>query len=131
MKLTINELINAMDSSKKIVKEKFSLKTAYKLTRLFQDIEKEVALYEETVKNAIIKYSKKDEEGNPIVNRTENGDETVELTPENQIICMQEINDLSNSEIEIKDCYFDLEDFGNTSISMEELKGLLPFIREE
>lgn len=131
MKLTINQLIQAMESSKKITKEKFSLKTAYKLTRLFQEIEKEVALYEESVKSAIIKYSKKDEEGNPIVNRTESGEETVELTPENQIICMQEINDLSNSEIEIKDCYFDLEDFGNTSISMEELKGLLPFIKEE
>ena len=131
MKLTINQLIQAMESSKKITKEKFSLKTVYKLTRLFQEIEKEVALYEESVKSAIIKYSKKDEEGNPIVNRTESGEETVELTPENQIICMQEINDLSNSEIEIKDCYFDLEDFGNTSISMEELKGLLPFIKEE
>ena len=130
MILTIKDLSSAMNSYQKINKEKFSLKTAYKLTRLFQDIEKEVECYEKVVKNTLIKYSEKDENGEPIIHQTEQGD-SVQLSPENQIICINEINELGNSEVEIKDCQIYLDEFGDISVSIEELKGLMPFIKEE
>lgn len=129
MKLTINEVIAAVGSYNKINKEKFNLKTSYKLARLFDTLQKESDRYENLTREAIIKYSKKDEDGNPIINQSEQG-ESVEIEPVNQLKLIQEMEELNNNEIEIDDCYFTFEDFGDLSISIDELKGLLPFIQE-
>lgn len=129
MKLTVNEVIAAVGSYNKINKEKFNLKTSYKLARLFDTLQKESERYETLTRDAIIKYSKKDENGEPIINKGEQG-ESVEIEPVNQIKLVQEMEELNNSEIEIDDCYFTFDDFGDLSISIEEIKGLLPFIQE-
>lgn len=129
MKLTINEVIEAVGSYNKINKEKFNLKTSYKLARLFDTLQKESERYETLTRDAIIKYSKKDENGEPIINKSEQG-ESVEIEPINQIKLVQEMEELNNSEIEIDDCYFTFDDFGDLSISIDEIKGLLPFIQE-
>lgn len=130
MKLNLNEIVAAVGSYNKIKDEKFSLKTAYKLTRLFDSLSKEATRYDDLVRNALLKYAKKDEEGQPILKQTEQG-ETVEVAPEDQKMFMEEIEELNKNEIEIDDCYFTFDDFGNLSISIEEVKGLLPFIKED
>ena len=129
MKLTVNEVIAAVGSYNKINKEKFNLKTSYKLARLFDTLQKESERYETLTRDAIIKYSKKDENGEPVINKGEQG-ESVEIEPVNQIKLVQEMEELNNSEIEIDDCYFTFDDFGDLSISIDEIKGLLPFIQE-
>ena len=129
MKLNVNEVIAAVGSYNKINKEKFNLKTSYKLARLFDTLQKESERYETLIRDAIIKYSKKDENGEPIINKGEQG-ESVEIEPVNQIKLVQEMEELNNSEIEIDDCYFTFDDFGDLSISIDEIKGLLPFIQE-
>ena len=129
MKLTVNEVIAAVGSYNKINKEKFNLKTSYKLARLFDTLQKESERYETLTRDAIIKYSKKDENGEPIINKGEQG-ESVEIEPVNQIKLVQEMEELNNSEIEIDDCYFTFDHFGDLSISIDEIKGLLPFIQE-
>ena len=129
MKLTVNEVIAAVGSYNKINQEKFNLKTSYKLARLFDTLQKESERYETLTRDAIIKYSKKDENGEPIINKGEQG-ESVEIEPVNQIKLVQEMEELNNSEIEIDDCYFTFDDFGDLSISIDEIKGLLPFIQE-
>lgn len=129
MKITINEVIAAVGSYNKLNKEKFSLKTSYKLARLFDTLQKESERYETLTREAIIKYSKKDENGEPIINKGEQG-ESVEIEPINQIKLVQEMEELNNSEIEIDDYYFTFDDFGDLSISIDEIKGLLPFIQE-
>lgn len=129
MILTINEVIAAVGSYNKLNKEKFNLKTSYKLARLFDTLQKESERYETLTREAIIKYSKKDENGEPIINKNEQG-ESVEIEPVNQIKLVQEMEELNNSEIEIEDYYFTFDDFGDLSISIDEIKGLLPFIQE-
>lgn len=129
MILTINEVITAVGSYNKLNKEKFNLKTSYKLARLFDTLQKESERYETLTREAIIKYSKKDENGEPIVNKSEQG-ESVEIEPINQIKLVQEMEELNNSEIEIDDYYFTFDDFGDLSVSIDEIKGLLPFIQE-
>ena len=69
-------------SKKKSLKEKFNLKTSYKLARLFDTLQKESERYETLTRDAIIKYSKKDENGEPIINKGEQG-ESVEIEPVN------------------------------------------------
>ena len=129
MILTINEVIAAVGSYNKLNKEKFNLKTSYKLARLFDSLQKEAERYESLTRDAIIKYSKKDENGEPIINKSEQG-ESVEIEPVDQIKLIKEMEELNNSEIEIEDCYFTFDDFGDLSISIDEIKGLLPFIQE-
>lgn len=130
MKLSLNEIVAAVGSYNKVKDEKFSLKTAYRLGRLFDTLSKEATRYDELVREALLKYAKKDEEGNPIFKQTDQG-ESVEVAPEDQVKFMAEIEELNKNEIDIDDCYFTFDDFGNLSISIEEMKGLLPFIKEE
>lgn len=130
MKLNLNEIVAAVGSYNKIKDEKFSLKVAYKLTRLFDTLQKEATRYDDLVREALLKYAKKDENGQPILKQTEQG-ETVEVAPEDQVKFMEEIEELNKNEIEVEDCFFTFEDFGNLSISVEEVKGLLPFIKED
>ena len=130
MKLNLSEIVASVGSYNKIKDEKFSLKTAYKLTRLFDGLSKEATRYDDLVRDSLLKYAKKDEEGNPIFKQTEQG-ESVEVTPEDQKLFMEEIEELNQNEIEIDDCYFTFDDFGNLSMSIEEVKGLLPFIKED
>ena len=130
MKLNLTEIVAAVGSYNKIKDEKFSLKVAYKLTRLFDNLQKEATRYDELVREALLKYAKKDENGQPILKQTEQG-ESVEVAPEDQVKFMEEIEELNQNEIEIEDCFFTFEDFGNLSISIEEVKGLLPFIKED
>lgn len=130
MKLTLNEIVAAVGSYNKIKDEKFSLKTAYKLHRLFDHLNQEATRYDELVREALLKYAKKDEEGNPILKQTEQG-ESVEIAPDDQKMFMKEIEELNTNEIDIDDCYFTFDDFGNLSVSIEEVKGLLPFIKED
>jgi hypothetical protein len=130
MKLNLNEIIAAVNSYNKVKDEKLSLKTAYRLSKLFDELSKEATRYDDLVRNALLKYAKKDENGNPIFKQTERG-ESVEVLPEDQDKFMDEIEELNKNEIEIEDCFFTLGDFGNISISLEEIKGLLPFIKED
>ena len=130
MKLTLTEITEAVNSYNKIKEAKLSLKVAYKLRRLFDNLEKESNRYDELVREALLKYAKKDDEGNPLFKQTEQG-ESVEIAPEDQKKFISEIEDLNKSEIEIDDCYFTFSDFGDLTISIEEVKGLLPFIKED
>lgn len=130
MKLTLNEITAAVNSYDKIKDQKFSLKVAYKLSKLFDDLSKEANRYDELVRDALLKYAKKDEDGNPILKQTEQG-ESVEVAPEDRIKFMEEIEELNKNEIEVEDCNFTFDDFGNLTVSIEEIKGLLPFITED
>ena len=130
MTVKLTELLGAMESYKKLDKEKVPLKTAYKLAKLHNAIETEVKLYEEMVRNALIKYSKRDENGEPIVQKVEEG-EKIEIDPEQQQACIDEITDLNNSSVEIADCNLSISDFGDLTISLDEIRGLIPFIKED
>lgn len=129
MKLDLNQILLATESYGKIKDEKFSLKVAYRLSKLFETLTNESNRYETLVREALIKYSKKDEDGKPIIKTTTSGGESVEILPEYQEQFKKEIEELNTNEIEIEDCFFTFEDFGNLSISIDEIKGLLPFIK--
>lgn len=130
MVLTLNEMMAAIASYDKIDKTKFNLKTTYKLARLFKNISEEAKCYEDSVKQTVLKYAEKDENGEPIISQEEQG-ESVSFLPGEQQKCLEEIDELGKETIEIKDCYFTLDELGDVNISIDEMKGLLPFIKEE
>lgn len=130
MKLTLQQIDQAYAACLKIKDEKLNIKTAYKLLKLVNELEAEFKNFEQFAKNIVMEYCTKDEEGNPITTTTEQG-EGVTIPEENQIILQQKIQELNNTEVELKDYEFNFEDFENLSISISELNGFLPFIKDE
>ena len=130
MKLTLQQIDQAYAACLKIKDEKLNIKTAYKLLKLVNELEAEFKNFEQFAKNIAMEYCAKDKEGNPIITTTEQG-EGVTIPEENQIILQQKIQELNNTEVEIKDYEFNFEDFENLSISISELNGFLPFIKDE
>lgn len=130
MQIKLSEVLKALDSLKKINEEKFPLKTSYKLSKLSSLLEEEARLYEETARKALLKYVKKDEDGNPMSEKVEQG-EKFDISLEDQQKCMIEIEELGNNLIELPNYTFSFEDFGGLEMSINELSGLIPFIKED
>lgn len=130
MKLTLNQIDQAYAACLKIKDEKLNIKTAYKLLKLANELEAEFKNFEQFTKNIVMEYCTKDENGDPITTTTEQG-EGIVIPEENQSILQQKIQELNGTEIEIKDYEFNFKDFENLSISIAELNGFLPFIKED
>lgn len=129
MKLTVMQISQAYAACLKIKDEKFNIKTSYKLLKLATELEEELKNVEKMSKELLLKYCKKDSNGEPIITQTEEG-ESVNILEENKEEFQKEINELNLIEVEIKDYNFDFKDFENLSITISELNGLIPFIKE-
>lgn len=130
MKLTLNQIDQAYAACLKIKDEKLNIKTAYKLLKLVNELEAEFKNFEQFTKDIVMEYCAKDENGDPITTTTEQG-EGITIPEENQSILQQKIQELNETEVEIKDYEFNFKDFENLSISIAELNGFLPFIKED
>ena len=128
MKLTLFQIDQAYQACKKLKDEKFNIKMAYKILKLYNILEQEVNNYEKIMRDLVLKYCEKDENGEPKPIKTEQG-EGVSIQLEYIDLFNKESAELGEIEIEIKDDYiFNVEDFDNLVISLAELSGLFPFI---
>lgn len=122
------QMFQVIDTSvvlQKLKSQKLPFKTAYKLTLLAQEIEKHVAFYQESFRNLIMEYSKKDEEGNPVP--TEDG-QGVQLMEETTDEAYQKLAELRALEVELPDTKISVDDFGDVEITAEEMILIMPFI---
>lgn len=129
MKLTLKQIDQAYAACLKIKDEKLNIKTAYKVLKLVNELEAELKNFEQFIKDIIMKYCEKDENGDPIQVTTEQG-EGVSIAEDKQLIVQQEVQELNETEVEIKDYEFTFDDFENLTISISELNGFMPFIKE-
>lgn len=102
-------------------------KTAHKLTKLSVAIETEISFYREKMMELITEYAAKDENGEFIY--IDNG-QGISLNPETQEECQAKIVELETMEIELPDIKFLPEEFDQTTLTIEELQPILPFIEE-
>lgn len=129
MKININQINEALKSFEVIDNTKFKLKTAYKLSRINAALQEEKTKYENFLRDQIAQYAEKDENGNPKVT-IENGQQFIPILPEYRQTYFKQIEELNNSLIDFPDIKFSFDDFGDITISITELQGLLPFIEE-
>ena len=129
MKLTLNQIDQAYAACLKIKDEKLNIKAAYDLLKLVKELEEEIKNIENFSKELILEYCEKDDEGNPVTTKTEEG-EGVNIPEENREILNQKLKELNETEVEIKDYKFNFSDFEDITISISELNGLFPFINE-
>ena len=127
--MKMSELFELSQLKSKIENTKMSIKTTYKFTRLFKEIEEHVNFFNNTLADLIKEYGQKDEEGNFILTENQNG---VKIKEDKYEECMKKVQELNELEPELSYIpSFDLEELDNLELSMEELNVLMPFIKEE
>lgn len=109
----------------KVKSQKLPFKTSYRITLLAQEVQKHIDFYQESFRNLLLEYSKKDDEGQPIPTEDGQGVLLVEETMNEAYVKLAELRDL---DVELPDTKFSPDDFDNIEISPEEMMILMPFI---
>lgn len=125
MTLKMYQIIDFPSFFQKVKSQKLPFKTSYRLTLLIQEIQKHVDFYQESFRNLLMEYSKKDERGSPIP--TDDG-QGVLLSEETMQEAYTKLNELRELDVELPDTKFSSEDFDNIEISPEEMMIIMPFI---
>lgn len=125
MTLKMYEITDFPSFFTKVKSQKLSFKVAYKLTLLTKEIEKHIEFYQESFRNLLLEYSKKDEQGNPV--STEDG-QGVLLKEETMTEAYQKLGELRELDVELPDTKFSPNDFDSVEISAEEMMVIMPFI---
>ena len=109
----------------KMRSSKLPFKTSYRITLLMLEVEKHVNFYQESFRNLLTEYGKKDENGN--IMPTEDG-QGVLLVEETMQEAYQKLGELRELDVELPNYKFDLDAFGDIEISPQEMLVLMPFI---
>lgn len=126
MKVTINDILNAANIVRVLGNTPMKAKSAYKIVKLKNIIEKEYNTFQEIRDNVIKKYGEYDENGN------------LKIKDNNYIIkeeCYndfnREINELLNEEIDISVSPLEMNDFEEHTFTPNDMEALAPFIADE
>ena len=125
--MKLNQLLNFTSFYNVVRTPKLPFKTAYKLSQLATAIETEIGFYREKMQEIANEYGQKDENGN-LVFSPDGMD--IMLIPETQFECRQKIAELENLDVELPGIKFSVDEFADTTLSLEELQPILPFIED-
>lgn len=122
--VTLENIINSAESLRALAQKELKGKTAYRVSRMLRELDKEYSLFNETRAELIKKYGEKDENGELVV--SENGDYT--LQQEHVEDFYKEVNDLLKNEVELTVDKIDIDDLDNITFTPNEMLMLEPFI---
>ncbi len=126
MKMSILLQLNQLKP--KITNHTMPIKTTYKFTRLFKEIDENVEFFNKTLSDLLNNYGQKDENGEYILTEDGNG---VKIKEDKYDECLEKINELNALEANlIYQPIFKIEELENLELSMNELELLMPFIEE-
>ena len=127
MQLKMQALINFPVFYATVKSQKLPIKTAYKLAQLSRSIETELSFYQEKLNSIIKEYAQLDDNGNPL--QTEDG-RGIRLRPGTEPICFSAMQELHEIDVALPDIFFNLNEFDNVELTVEEMGALLPFLIE-
>lgn len=122
----LEEIVNGAEALKVLANKSLKGKTAYRVSRLLRELEKEFSLFNDTRGELIKKYGEKDENGELKVN--ENNEYTI--APENIQAFYNEINEILGNEVEINGNKIPLAEIGELDFTPNDMIALEPFIEE-
>lgn len=106
---------------------KMPLRLAYKLNKLFQEVEKSIIFYQESLNKLIEEYGKKDENGNFVPTETGDG---ITIKEEDIEECGKKVQELNELEVVVDSVKFNLEELESLELTISEIGFLMPFIEE-
>ena len=127
MTLKMYQLTDFPSFFEKVKSQKLPFKTSYRLTMLVQEIQKHLDFYQESFRNLLAEYGKKDEEGNLVPTADGQG---VLLVEETMNEAYQKLAELRDLDVELPDTKFSLNDFDKIELSPEEAIAIMMFIEE-
>ncbi len=104
------------------------IQTAYKLKKIIDKINQENSTFESARLDLVKKYCEKDENGNPIAEKTDKGASYAKFTDENRELYTKEYNELIQIEFEIPQ--IPLSELSSLSLSVAELNLIEGLIKE-
>lgn len=127
MQIKLTDIVTLKELYPKLKESKLPTKLAYKLVRIFDEVDKQAQIYATMFSEIINDCAQKDENGNPIL--TENGTQVALLEDKIQE-CGERMTELNSLVVEIETKYTlsldDLDSFED--LTLEDIKLLSPFI---
>lgn len=127
MKVSINEILNAINVVRVLSNTPMKAKTAYKIAKLINIIDKEYNTFQDVRNNVIKKYGVYDENGNLKIDDNNN----YVIKPEYQDDFANELNELLKEQVDINISPLEMNDFEEHTFTPNEMGVLAPFITEE
>ena len=127
MKLKMNQIIEFQMFYNNIKNTKLPLKTAYKLNKLFIQINEELSFYQQKFTEIINEFGKRDENGELIYSSDRT---SIEIMDGRRLECQQKIEELQNLEVDISGIDFTIEELEGFNLTISEVECLMPFIKE-
>ena len=127
MKLKMNQIIEFQMFYNNIKNTKLPLKTAYKLNKLFIQINEELSFYQQKFTEIINEFGKRDENGELIYSSDRT---SIEIMDGRRLECQQKIEELQNLEVNIQGIEFTTDELESLNLTISEVECLMPFIKE-
>ena len=124
MKVNMSTALQIKGIGANIVDKKMPTKIAYKFMKLLKAIEEEEGFFNDRMREIILEYGKKSEDGQPVF--LENGN--VEIIEGKEIECNEKVRELENLEVEIPDTKFTLDELEVLELSPRDIYALDPVI---
>ena len=125
--MQLNNILSFPNFYNQIRSNPLPFKTAHKLAKLSKAIEEEIGFYHEKMTELVEQYAQKDDEGNYVYI---NDGRDIALKPETMVECQVKIRELETMEIELPNITFSVDEFENTTLTVDELQPILPFIED-
>lgn len=128
MKLTIKDLVLFYNLYDQIKDRAPSIKTAYKMNKIYERAAQEQMFIQEQQQKIAEKYAQRDEKGNLILT-DDKTDILVEPSKMNE--CKKALRELVEIEVELPDYSFTLDELEPLKLSINDLQPLMNFICEK
>lgn len=128
MKLTIKDLVLFYNLYDQIKDRAPSIKTAYKMNKIYERAAQEQTFIQEQQQKIAEKYAQRDEKGNLILT-DDKTDILVEPSKMNE--CKKALRELVEIEVELPDYSFTLNELEPLKLSINDLQPLMNFICEK
>lgn len=129
MKIYLKDILQLDTTLDKISNEELPIKTVFKLKQIQDKIQESVKFYSDNISSIIKLYSKKDENGNPIITENQMG---IKIEDDKIEECQQKLEELENCELILDDdLLISIEELADIKCSLNELRGLNPILKKE
>lgn len=126
MTLKMYQVIDLPEILGKLKEQKLPFKTAYKIVLFIQEVQKHIDFYQESFRNLLQEYGRKDEQGNLMPTSDGQGVLLAEETMQEAYTKLTELRDL---DVDLPDYKFSVDDFCTIEITPDEMMVIMPFIQ--
>ena len=126
--MKLSEAFQILEIRNNLINQKLPIKTSYKLTRFFSELESEAKFFNETLQKIINEYGERDKNGDFVL--TEDG-QGIKIQKDKDKECMDKISELNSLEANLTYIpEFTLDELEPLELEMKYINLLLPFIKE-